>query len=150
MEPNRGRYLDLLIQRRVRERMRSWYLRRVEAFLKALRPESLSRLTAEQRIGCVSRAPGVALIRNRGCALTRRPVSAASGYASLTRPTDHGLASRCLNWTGIEKRGRCKTAGPAILHVEPPYSRTPCPECPYPERPCLQPPYFHPPRPGRP
>jgi len=46
----------LLIQRGVRERMRSCYLRRVESFLKALRPESLSGLTAERRVGRVRRA----------------------------------------------------------------------------------------------
>ena len=48
---NWDRYLDLLIQRGVPERMRPWDVRRVEAFLKALRPESLSRLTAEQVTG---------------------------------------------------------------------------------------------------
>jgi hypothetical protein len=48
---NWDRYLDLLIHRGVPEKMRPWYVRRVEAFLKALRPESLSRLTAEQITG---------------------------------------------------------------------------------------------------
>ena len=48
---NWDRYLDFLIHRGVPETMRHWYLRRVEAFLKALRPVSLSRLTAEQVTG---------------------------------------------------------------------------------------------------
>ncbi|AUB85421.1 integrase (plasmid) [Candidatus Thiodictyon syntrophicum] len=48
---NWDRYLDLLIHRGVPEKMRPWYVRRVEAFLKALRPVSLSSLTAEQVTG---------------------------------------------------------------------------------------------------
>ncbi len=40
--------------------MRPWYVRRVEAFLKAPRPESLSRLTAEQIIGYVQKVSSVA------------------------------------------------------------------------------------------
>ncbi|WP_295394440.1 hypothetical protein [uncultured Thiodictyon sp.] len=48
---NWHRYRNLLIHHGVPEKMRPWYLLRVEAFLKALRPESLYRLTAEQVIG---------------------------------------------------------------------------------------------------
>jgi integron integrase len=48
---NWDRYLDVLARRGVPEKMRPWYVRRVEGFLKALRPESLSRLTAEQVTG---------------------------------------------------------------------------------------------------
>ncbi|WP_295446361.1 hypothetical protein [uncultured Thiodictyon sp.] len=43
-----GRYLNLLIHRAVPENIRPWYVRRVEEFLKAVRPKSLSQLTAEQ------------------------------------------------------------------------------------------------------
>jgi hypothetical protein len=43
--------MDLLIHRGVPEKTRPWYRRRVQAFLKSLRPVSLSRLTAEQATG---------------------------------------------------------------------------------------------------
>jgi len=57
--------------------------------MKALRPESLSRLTAEQRVGRVRRARDLAVIHDVGRAVTRQPTSRASGY--------YGLALRCLN-----------------------------------------------------
>jgi hypothetical protein len=42
---NWDRYLNLLARKGVPETMRPWYVRRVEEFLKDVRPESLSRLT---------------------------------------------------------------------------------------------------------
>jgi integron integrase len=48
---NWDRYLDLLAHRGVPERMRPWYVRRVEAFLKARRSVSLLHVTAEELTG---------------------------------------------------------------------------------------------------
>ena len=48
---NWDRYLDLLARRGVPEKMRSWYVRRVEGFLKARRPASLSQVTAVEIAG---------------------------------------------------------------------------------------------------
>ena len=48
---NWDRYLDLLAHRGVPEKMRPWYVRRVEGFLKARRPASLSQVTAEEIAG---------------------------------------------------------------------------------------------------
>jgi integrase len=48
---NWDRYLDLLARRGVPEKMRLWYIRRVEGFLKARRPASLSQVTAEEITG---------------------------------------------------------------------------------------------------
>ncbi|WP_295582589.1 hypothetical protein [uncultured Lamprocystis sp.] len=48
---NWDRYLDLLAHRGVPERMRPWYVRRVEGCLKARRPVSLSQVTAEELAG---------------------------------------------------------------------------------------------------
>ena len=45
------RYLEVLARRGVSEKMRPWYVRRVEDFLKALHPVSLSRVTAEEVAG---------------------------------------------------------------------------------------------------
>lgn len=45
---NWDRYLDLLIRREVPAKFRSWYLRRVEDFLRDLKPATLSALTADQ------------------------------------------------------------------------------------------------------
>ncbi|MBK1644067.1 hypothetical protein CKO25_05250 [Thiocapsa imhoffii] len=45
---NWDRYLDLLIQRQVPAKSRQWYVRRVEDFLKDLKPAALSALTADQ------------------------------------------------------------------------------------------------------
>ena len=48
---NWDRYLEVLVRRGVPEKMRLWYVRRVEGFLKALRPVSLSQLTAREITG---------------------------------------------------------------------------------------------------
>ena len=48
---NWDRYLDLLAHRGVPEKMRSWYVRQVEGFLKARRPASLAQVTAEEIAG---------------------------------------------------------------------------------------------------
>lgn len=48
---NWDRYLDLLARRGVPEKMRPWYVRRVEGFLKARRPASLSQVMAEEIAG---------------------------------------------------------------------------------------------------
>ena len=48
---NWDRYLEVLIRRGVPETMRPWYVRRVEGFLKARRPVSLSQVTAEEIAG---------------------------------------------------------------------------------------------------
>jgi len=48
---NWDRYLDFLVHRGVPERMRPWYVRRVEGFLKARRPVSLLHVTAEELTG---------------------------------------------------------------------------------------------------
>jgi hypothetical protein len=53
---NWDRYLDLLAHRGVPDKMRPWYVRRVEGFLKVVRPESLSRLAAEQITGYLQQA----------------------------------------------------------------------------------------------
>ena len=45
---NWDRYLDLLARRGVPEKFRRWYVRRVEDLLKAVRPDSLARLSAQQ------------------------------------------------------------------------------------------------------
>ncbi|MBK1646046.1 hypothetical protein CKO25_15610 [Thiocapsa imhoffii] len=45
---NWDRYLDLLIRREVPAKFRQWYVRRVEDFLKDLKPAALSALTADQ------------------------------------------------------------------------------------------------------
>ena len=45
---NWDRYLDLLIRRQVPAKFRQWYVRRVEDFLKDLKPTALSASTAEQ------------------------------------------------------------------------------------------------------
>jgi hypothetical protein len=45
---NWDRYLDLLIRREVPAKFRQWYIRRVEDFLKDLKPTALSALTADQ------------------------------------------------------------------------------------------------------
>ncbi|MFB1501817.1 phage integrase N-terminal SAM-like domain-containing protein, partial [Thiocapsa sp. N5-Cardenillas] len=45
---NWDRYLDLLIRRQVPAKFRQWYIRRVEDFLKELKPAALSALTADQ------------------------------------------------------------------------------------------------------
>lgn len=48
---NWDRYLDLLARKGVPENARRWYVRRVEDFLKEVRPESLSRLTEGEVTG---------------------------------------------------------------------------------------------------
>ncbi|WP_200388857.1 hypothetical protein [Thiocapsa imhoffii] len=45
---NWDRYLDLLIRRQVPAKFRQWYVRRVEDFLKDLKPAALPGLTADQ------------------------------------------------------------------------------------------------------
>ncbi len=45
---NWDRYLDLLIRCEVPGKFRQWYIRRVEDFLKDLKPAALSALTADQ------------------------------------------------------------------------------------------------------
>ncbi len=45
---NWDRYLDLLIRRQVPAKSRQWYIRRVEEFLKDLKPAGLSALTPDQ------------------------------------------------------------------------------------------------------
>jgi integrase len=45
---NWDRYLDLLIRREVPAKFHRWYIRRVENFLKDVKPAALSALTAEQ------------------------------------------------------------------------------------------------------
>jgi site-specific recombinase XerD len=45
---NWDRYLDLLIRREVPAKSRPWYVRRVEDFLRDLKPAALSALTADQ------------------------------------------------------------------------------------------------------
>lgn len=45
------RYLEVLARHGVSEKMRPWYVRRVEGLLKALHPASLSRVTAEEIAG---------------------------------------------------------------------------------------------------
>jgi hypothetical protein len=45
---NWDRCLDLLIRRQVPAKFRQWYIRRVEDFMKDLKPTALSALTAEQ------------------------------------------------------------------------------------------------------
>jgi len=45
------RYLEILARRGVAEKMRPWYFRRVVGLLKARRPVSLSRVTAEKIAG---------------------------------------------------------------------------------------------------
>ena len=49
-------YVDLLIRKGVPEKARRWYVARVEAFLKEVRPDSLSRLTEEQITGFFQKA----------------------------------------------------------------------------------------------
>jgi integron integrase len=55
---NWDRYLDLLARRGVPEKFRRWYVRRVEDFLKAVRPGSLARLSAEQVTSYLQNASG--------------------------------------------------------------------------------------------
>lgn len=60
---NWDRYLDLLAHRGVPEKFRRWYVRRVEDFLKAVRPGSLAGLSAEEVTGYLQEAssrPGLA------------------------------------------------------------------------------------------
>ena len=49
-------YVDLLARKHVPEKARRWYVARVEAFLKELRPESLAMLTGEQITGYFEQA----------------------------------------------------------------------------------------------
>ena len=45
------RYLEVLARRGVPEKMRPWYVRRVDGLLKALHPAFLSRVTTEEIAG---------------------------------------------------------------------------------------------------
>jgi len=69
---NRDRYLDLLIYRGVPEKMRPWYLRRVEAFLKALSRQS--PVAADGRAGHGLTASAVKPI------LTRQRAVSSTGF----------------------------------------------------------------------
>ncbi len=53
---NWDRYLDLLAKRGVPQRFHRWYVRRVEEFLKAVRPDSLKQITADQVTGYLQQA----------------------------------------------------------------------------------------------
>ncbi len=56
------RYLEVLARRGVPEKMRPWYVRRVESLLKALHPASLSRVTAEEIAGYLREASAQAQV----------------------------------------------------------------------------------------
>ena len=55
---NRNRYLDLLANLGIAEKIPLWSVRQVDAFLKAWGPQSLSRLPSHQVIGCGPQVSG--------------------------------------------------------------------------------------------
>jgi len=104
------RYLVVLARRGVPEKMHPWYVRRVEDFLKALHPVSLSRVTTEEVAGYLREVSARAQVTNWHF---RQFVDALQ---LLLVDLDHCSAGKEFDWYGWKSGRRLALASERLRY----------------------------------